>query len=94
MVRVGEVAHVVEEHGKMCLCVSEGNAEQDPLLALPSPGGALNIAEIVMPHGVELCATAEEKAESYYGEEKLAEAGEDEKEDNRGDGGYHEDFED
>lgn len=62
VVRVGEVAHVREEHGEMALSVTERYAHENALFTFPAAGCALYICKIVVSYGLEVVVGVGEEA--------------------------------
>lgn len=51
---IGEVLQVREEHGQMGLGVAQRHAQQYALFSLPPSRGALDIRQVIVPHGLQL----------------------------------------
>ena len=52
--RICKIAQVRKEHGKVRFCVAQRHTEKNAFLALPTAGGALYIAQVIVSNCLEL----------------------------------------
>lgn len=68
VVRIGEVAEVGEEHGKVGLRITKRDANENALLPFPAASGPLHVAEVVVFDRVQLRVPGSGKnAQGYNG---------------------------
>lgn len=69
-------------------CISKRGADQDPLLPLPTPCGALYIVEVVVSHSLELCIFVRGQIAKGAGAQVRSQIGKDEVESSEEDRAY------